>query len=54
MNITKRGQLTDRENKLVVTTGERGKIGVGKWEAQISGCKLDSRMHNMENTVTIL
>ena len=54
MNITKRGQLTDRENKLVLTTGERGKIGVGKWEAQISGCKLDSRMHNMENTVTIL
>ena len=32
MNITKRGQLTDRENKLVVTTGQRSKIGVGKWE----------------------
>ena len=34
VNITKRNRLTDRENKLVVISGEkevgRGKIGVGE------------------------
>ena len=38
MNITKQNRLTDIENKLVVTSGEReggrGKIGVGEEEVQ--------------------
>ena len=38
-----RSRLTDIENKLVGTTGERvgrGSIGVGEWEVQTIGCKI--------------
>ena len=44
----KRSRLTDIENKLVVTSRERGgswNLGVGKWEVQTTRCKIGSRMY---------
>ena len=45
-NISKRNQLIEIENKLVLTSGEwrKGNIGVRKWEIQIIGYKIGSRM----------
>ena len=48
VNVTKkRGRLTDIENKLVVTSGIRGRgnIGVGELEVQIIECKKVSGMY---------
>ena len=39
----KRSKFVDTEGKLVVTSGQRGKIGVG---VQSVGCKRCSRMGN--------
>ena len=41
MYITKRNRLTDIENKLVVTSGEkgRGNTGVAVWEIQTIGVR---------------
>ena len=36
----KGSRLTDRGNKLVVTSGGRGRVMMGgEWEAQTTGCK---------------
>ena len=54
--ILKRSRLTDIENKLVVTSGEGGNIGVGEWELQPIGCKIGYKdvLYNMRNIANIL
>ena len=43
----KKEALIDIEGKLVVTTrnGVEGQHGIGEWEVQIAGCKIDPRMY---------
>ena len=37
--------LTNIGNKLVVTNGVQGNLGVGEWEVKTIGCKVGSRMY---------
>lgn len=51
---TKKSLLTDIDNKLVVTRGQRGDhIRVGEWKAQAAECKMGSRMYLLYKTRSI-
>ena len=60
VNITRKKQTPNIENKLVITSGGReagrSKIGVGNWKVQIIMCKLSYKdiLYNIEIAANIL
>ena len=53
-----KGRLTDLENQLMVSSGERwgGNVRVGEREVQTTGCEVDSKgvFYNKRNIASIL